>query len=628
MAEIIKLNNPKIIIGEWIPFGENHIAALNRKLGAFKRVKNALFTTKVTRTPQETITKVNNKTLTEIFVKEFDSTEFVSFNAGINNEEDEEDEEDVIQEKNFGVYAHASGFVVYSMELFSVKNKEESKISLDNISSILADISVDSSIMMQTLLTPYQQSLLDLVFFEKSEQRDKYHFIIADSLLISTDNTNYEEIQNNLGKNELENLLMDGEDCENELRQVVDEIQGICKFSDNSYMIIGIHGAIYITQNSKKIEASISIWLFLMATDIFVKDLFTRLFIINDDVVEIQELIAKTELDPTSVEIAQNKLVKSSSEGALIDEIVSTLKTAINDQDEYLNCKYEILNKMKIEELNDIQKCNTNFINKMELLNKFKSMKSRIIDMNHIVHCTQQTLGGLRDNINATNERRTHQVQRELQENTRNLEDITRTNERTGSSLQILELILAGALSFEIVSMIIGEWTAENVLDSMGFMKTLTIPGVLLAITIIGWLGISIYLVRRVKFAEKVAREYLTTRITFNKRCNVEKLRECISDKKNKGEIIDLDGDVLPNSERIRVSWISKECKWRKNLKPTILEKFLRKVKETEITIWFDDKNHFLLSALVEIPAPPKNLSISDVQKMLNDELLSLEIIS
>ena len=50
--------------------------------------------------------------------------------------------------------------------------------------------------------------------------------------------------------------------------------------------------------------------------------------------------------------------------------------------------------------------------------------------------------------------------------------------------------------------------------------------------------------------------------------------------------------------------------------------------KETEITLSYDEMNGFLLNALVEVPAPPLELGISDVQTLLREELQAANIIS
>ncbi|MEM2900601.1 MAG: hypothetical protein QXT63_07395, partial [Thermoplasmata archaeon] len=44
LNEVIVLRDVRFLIGEYIPFGCNHIVAFNNKLGSYMRVKSALLT--------------------------------------------------------------------------------------------------------------------------------------------------------------------------------------------------------------------------------------------------------------------------------------------------------------------------------------------------------------------------------------------------------------------------------------------------------------------------------------------------------------------------------------------------------------------------------------------------------
>ena len=372
--------------------------------------------------------------------------------------------------------------------------------------------------------------------------------------------------------------------------------------------------------------------MFLNAASVFLENLFHRLFTVNAAVIEIQEMMEDLESDPNRVERVQELLVTISSDTSFIDEIVITLEDAVGKQEEHFSVlvgdweeSCRLMSDGDGEEHRPAD--NVDFSNEMAVLKMFESTNARISDMNHNVHGTQNRLKGLRDNINATNERRMHQVQNELQENSRTLEEITRTNERTGSSLQILELILAAALAFELLNMTVGEWSAESFLDDQGAWVTLTKPGVLLLIALIGWLVLAMILIRKMKGTEQASREFMTSRITYNSPMDVKAMRRLIDKKRADDDLIDLDGDIRFSGKRVKLSWRSTDPKWRSPIETTFRERLFRKEKETEVTMVYDSWNGYLLHALVEVPSPPDERVIDDLEIFLSEELVGAGVI-
>ncbi|MCK4971323.1 MAG: hypothetical protein KAS77_12360, partial [Thermoplasmata archaeon] len=416
------------------------------------------------------------------------------------------------------------------------------------------------------------------------------------------------------------------------IRQIIDVVQSIQVLSTGSFVIQGSHGVLFIRGPLMRVEEAMSYWMFLNSAAVFLENLYHRLFIINADVIEIQNMMQDLERDPNSVEITQKMLVTNSSDTSFIDETVNTLENAVMSQEE----QYDNLMASWNDECQDPSITpeagvrtadNMDFAEVMGIKKMFDNTGARISDMKNNVYGTQMRLKGLRDNVNATSERRMHQVQMELQENSRALEDITRTNERTGSSLQVLELILAAALAFELLGMTFGEWSAEVYLDDAGFWVYLTRPGVMLAIAVFGWILLALLLIRKVKGSEQEAREYLSCRITYNVICDLDKIQKLIERKRADDDLVDLDGDISSTGKRVKASWRSTEAKWRSPLEISFSERLFRKVKETEVTMVYDAGNGFLLHALVEVPSPPDEKSIDDLERLLSKELVDAGVI-
>ncbi|HMF33792.1 MAG TPA: hypothetical protein VKK79_20370, partial [Candidatus Lokiarchaeia archaeon] len=82
LTELMFLQNPRVLIAEYIPFGRNNIFELNRTLDSMKRVKSALLTSYVDTEPGETMLEIRAEK-TKIEVKDFIETGMVEFEAEI-----------------------------------------------------------------------------------------------------------------------------------------------------------------------------------------------------------------------------------------------------------------------------------------------------------------------------------------------------------------------------------------------------------------------------------------------------------------------------------------------------------------------------------------------------------------
>ena len=78
------------------------------------------------------------------------------------------------------------------------------EMAIDLLARLMVDIQMDSSSLLDSLLSPYQRSVLDVVYRGHVMQRPKFSIVLADSI----------------NPKMLAEKYMDGEDHENELRQI------------------------------------------------------------------------------------------------------------------------------------------------------------------------------------------------------------------------------------------------------------------------------------------------------------------------------------------------------------------------------------------------------------------------
>ncbi len=582
LEELIYLSQVKVLISEWLPFGSNHLAALNYKLGSHERVQSAKFTQEIDCSPSGTLVEIP-ESLTLVKVRDYQLADYVDFEAISHLPEDPE----IVQVEEFAVHINSLGYVRYGLEILAINDRHYDKVSLDHLPRLLVDVLQDSTKIMDTLLTNYQKSLLDLVFQGKSQFRDKYFFILAKDLHC------FEQKDNESMASEMMRILTQP-NYQDELNQVTEEVKETAIFQDGTVLILGSHGSILVTPTPEKYAQLISDFLFAMDIEIFLNNFFTRLFLMNDELKDIQKLIKNCEVDPTAVSTVQKMLSRTSSDAILMSEVRGYLEEAMEQFEEdvqkrYSNCPsdmQEILQTLRIIEMS-------------------KGLKIRIQDIQKIIQGTKECLKGLSQIIEVINERQMRRIQEALSNNTRSLEDITKTNERSGMSLRILEIILAGSLAFNIMDQFTGDWsTSDDAPIHQLLQPIFDAPGIWLACSLLLWLcmGLGIFLFMR--WLENLNLKAIATRLKLDIPCNRDLLKKYLQSK----NLITHDSDNFTISNIIKVAWEEEDKgHWLGN-KP-------------KIELVYDEKNGFILSALIEVVRPTNKISSKILQEIFLSDL-------
>ena len=586
LEELLYLSKVKVLIGEWLPFGSNQMAALNYKLGSNERVQSAKFTQEVDTSPEGTTIDIP-ESLTLVKVNDYKLASYVDFEAFCYLPEDPQ----IIQIEEFAVHLDFTGSIRYGLEILAVNERNQSKISLDHLPRVLVDILQDSTTIMDTLLTNYQKNLLRIIFQGKSWCRDKYFFVLAEEIHCFGEEKD--------SPSELMQILSQKK-YQNEINQITEEIKETAIFCDGTVLIMGTHGCILVTKNPEKYENLISDFLFIMDLEIFLSNFFTRLFLMNDELNDIQKLIKNCEADPNAITIVQQMLSRTSGDAILMEELRGYLDEAIS-----------IFRKKLKKEYNSYPESMEEVIQTFQIHELAEGLKIRIQDIKKIIRGTQEYLRGLTRVTEVISERQMRRIQETLSHNTRSLEEITKTNERSGMSLRILEIILAGGLAFNIMDQFTGEWKlSDDALLRPFLQEIFDIPGIWLLFSIMLWALFASAIFLFMRWLEKVNSRAIGARIKLDLRCDINILKQYLSTK----EIITHNADVLNISKYIKIRWEeAKSEKWLGN-NPTI-------------ELVYDEKNGFLISALIEINRPTPKTTIWNMQNILLHELKEAKVL-
>lgn len=587
LEELIYLGQVKVLVSEWIPFGSNHLAALNYKLGSHERVQSAKFTQQVDCSPHGTVVEIPDS-LTLVKVRDYSLADYVDFEAISYLPEDPQ----IVQVEEFAVHIDSKGFIRYGLEVLAVNERDQNKVSLDHLPRVMVDILQDSTTIMETLLTNYQKSLLELIFQGKAKFRDKYFFLIANDLHCF-------ERENTPISPELIQILCQP-NYQDELNQITEEVKETSMFQDGTVLILGTHGSILVTRTPEKYEQMISDFLFVMDVEIFLNNFFARLFLMNDELKDIQKIIKNCEADPNAVSTVQQMLSRTSGDAILMEEVRGYLNESVALFQQKLADRYDRFP----EEMQEI-------LQSFRIPEMANGLLIRIQDIQKIIKGTQEYLQGLSQIIEVISERQMRRIQEALSNNTRSLEDMTKTNERSGMSLRILEIILAGSLAFSIMDHLTGSWEISvNHSFRQSLQTLLDIPGMWLLCSIGLWgvMALAIYLF--MNWLEDVNTKALATRLKLDVLCDIAALQAYLKSK----DVITHDADVLNISHLIKVSWEEKnKSHWLGN--------------QPKIELIYDEKNGFLLSVLLDITRPTRSATSHKIQEIFLEDLRKAGVI-
>jgi WD repeat-containing protein 35 len=571
LEELIVLSEVRLLVGEWVPFGSNQIVALNDRLGSPERVKGGLFTQLVDDHPTDTQFSIEPG-MTEVHVVDFDLTSHVNFEAEINYPE----EEGIIQVENFGVHIRHDGLCMYGLEIDGICDRASDHVSLDHLSRLLADIHQDSSQIMSSLLSAYQRSLLDLTFYGASGNRDKFNIILAEKITPHMTADRY----------------MDKESFENELKQVLGDTQSAHDLGSGEILIQGRHGLIFAGASPHAHEALLVDFLGLKGLEIFLNNFFMRSFVLADALKEIRRLIEESEKDPNSIPRARSLLSECSRDAVSMREILA-----------YMSEAHEVW-KRRIEREEKRSRADRRLAGLLGLENLLTNCEFRIKDMEKIIEGIDNELVGLRDMTDVISEQQMFRMQEALQSNTRNLEDVTRSGERTGATLKVVEIILAGTLAFDIMDRFTGEWTLMNSPWAKNHIAWIEEePFAWFAIALLLWVLIAVGLIKFMGWLERRAAPVLVSRLKINRRCDLAKLQAFLSEKR----IMTQDNELFAKSHLRKVSWEEPDS--------LVWGGYCPKVE-----LSYDERNGYILNAFLEVENPGR-LRESELNEVFFREL-------
>eukprot|EP01029_Cantina_marsupialis_P017869 TRINITY_DN4028_c2_g1_i1.p1 TRINITY_DN4028_c2_g1~~TRINITY_DN4028_c2_g1_i1.p1 ORF type:complete len:886 (+),score=286.50 TRINITY_DN4028_c2_g1_i1:119-2776(+) len=548
LDEIITLNSVSIIVAEYIPFGANQIVQMNNNLGSTERVQGGFFTALIDDDASGTKFEVEPG-LTSVNILDYSLTDHINFEADIHLPVSD----GIVQVETFGVSMNAEGSIFYGMQIEAVMDRIKDNISLDHLSRLLVDVHIDSSTIVDSVISTYQRNLLNIIFLGDAENRDKVNLIIANEITPHLTALQY----------------MDHGEYENELKQVLGDTRDAFDISEHDTLIFGEHGILVAGPNSRHHEPLLCSYLQFISMDLFVRNFFNRMFLVVDHIKNCYEHINESHKDPNSINEIRNEISKISHDIILLEETHTYLRESL----EVINIPPE-----------PPEQTGRALYERLDIHNHRDQLARRVTDLQKNLDGARHELEVLREQSNIVAEKKTLHITESISVNTKNLCDLQEANARSSSSLQVMQVVLAGSLAFDLMDRFTGEWTvvdtdwAKSIIDSL----IRDIPLLWFFISLLFWAAGAFVLNYIMSLMARRAQGITSISVKINRQIHVEKLKEYLATKDIAEEDVTHEG----SNDFIKVAWVETDKRSWGGVGPRIV-------------LEFDEKNGFLLKAVL-----------------------------
>ena len=593
LSEMVTLKNVYALVVEWIPFGANQIVGLNDRLGSLDRCQGGFFTNMVDQDPTSTNFDMSAGSNTMVKILDYDFVKYINFEAEI----DYPAEEGVIQIESFGMHLNIEGTIMYGMKIEAINERLADDICIDQLSRLLVDVHIDSSEMMNNLLSGYQQDLLNMIFMGDMLNRGKYNMIIADEIVPDLPAEEY----------------IDRSEREDELRQVLGEIRTAYKLGNGKdTLLLGSDGCLLAGPSSRTNEEALVWYCKLLSREMFIRCFFVRTFVLDDSIRKIRDLIQRYKENPMHIKTIREKLNAANRNMILLEGVLEYLADSLKD-DVKLEPSPET--RALLESNPDAKTSWEDLLNSLKLKQMKSDIMIRVFDMRKLVKGASNKLLILQMQTRAITTSLLEGVVKKMDGNTRKLVDASKAEEKSNVSVQVMEIILSGGFAFHIIDRFSGDEIlgyngvsgasvancAEDALADgtciyaefeMGavnwineyFRNTFCVVPLGWWLVNILWLSTFILSLRKLMaYLQFKALGALGIRVVYNRKIDVSRLEAYL----RKRRIVTRDAVISGNEEKVSVQFSeNKHPRWKGS--PPVIQ------------IVFERREGFLLTALVQ----------------------------
>lgn len=456
LDEIIALGSVSISVAEYVPFGLNQMVQLNTTLGSIDRIQGGFFTTSADINISDTRVAVRPG-LTSITVLDYQSSSYVNFEADIHFPE----AAGILQIEAFGCSVLATGSCFYGMQIEAIMNHVRDHVSLDHLSRLLVDVHMDSSTILDSVLSNHQRAIMQFIYSDQALSRNKMNLIIAN------------QIRPHLSARE----YMDRGDFENEFKQIIGHVRAAYDITDHDTLLLGSNGLFIAGPKCRHYEPLFCCFVQLEAIRLFIQNFFGRTSSFINELKRMQaEVMENATKDPQSSETVWFRSVEFTHEIVLVEEVPMYLKDSL----EGMHIPSE-----------PPEQAGRNLYERLELGSLKERLELSVKDLDIVATQARKELVNLEKLcMLRADKRRQYEDKLARMQSSRRME--AANDSELTANLWALQVLSSGLLAFGLLDRLTGEWTVMDTKWMEDFVSTMlhNNPGLWFFISLITWASI------------------------------------------------------------------------------------------------------------------------------------------
>ncbi|KAL3672173.1 hypothetical protein V7S43_002836 [Phytophthora oleae] len=423
----IVLENVRLMVGEWIPFGPNQIVLLNDRLGSLERCQGGLFTSELDEAPTSTSLAINPG-LTKIAIVDFEFDCFTNFEADIYAPI----EDGIVQIESFGMHLNGDGSIVYGMEIDATMDRSADFLCVDHLARLLVDVDLDSSKIINDLLSPHQRALMDMLFMGDARSRNKFALLTASGISPKLPARAY----------------LDRGEKENELKQVLGELHSVHDIGKDDKLLVGHDGMLLAGPNANKHEPLLIAHLALLSRELVVRFFFKRTFILGDVLARARNYMTSFEMNPEAMDDMRDRVSRCAHDLVLLEEILELLRESLRGLAHTIPCR-------PTPATDDPTGGGAALYDHLQLRKTHKDLEMRCKDLAKLLRGFRAKLKQVQSQNGTMAKVILEGLVLGVERNVGVLAEATRANQRSlTGSFDILLILFAGTLAFDILDRI------------------------------------------------------------------------------------------------------------------------------------------------------------------------------
>lgn len=301
-----------VMIADWIPTSCTQITELSRCLGVKDRNKGGYHSSEIDCASTDTCLEIPAG-VTRIKICNANAAQYCNMEAEVEYPE----ASGVTQVEAFGLRCVREGDMICGLKVESVMTKILNDIPLDWITRVVVDIQIDSTKLTTSIMSPYQQHLLETVYDGDVPNRQKFSLYLAETITPKMRAHHY----------------LDGDSVEAEVRQLIGDTKFALDVTESDIMIIGDGGIIFAGPECTRHEALLLAYCMLRARENFCTVLYRKLSAMKEALRNLQSLLEHVYDEPNTLKNAHLSLAEANTSlyrlGEATRHMTSAMETPI-----------------------------------------------------------------------------------------------------------------------------------------------------------------------------------------------------------------------------------------------------------------------------------------------------------